>query len=155
MPSSMFVRVIELIRSTIGSDWTDFVIRIPDLDKLHIEAEYYLLGLYTVVRLTICSTFTNPEHLGTAYRTYTLGCWFAVFHSNTLRILHFPFCSALHTIRLHSAILLFIMIFPKYTICNIMSIGLVLFYIDILLSLLPLEATATPKKIDFQNTTIL
>ena len=44
---------------------------------------------------------TDSEHFGAAYRAHTLGCWFAILHGYTLRILHLPLSAALYTISLH------------------------------------------------------
>ena len=51
--------------------------------------------------IRVALALTNSEHLGATYRTCTLICWFAVFHSYGLGILHFPFCTALYTICFH------------------------------------------------------
>ena len=59
--------------------------------------------LFLVLRLAIPAlALPYPEHLGPACRTYALGCWFAILHSDALGILHFLFGTTFHTICLHS-----------------------------------------------------
>jgi hypothetical protein len=41
------------------------------------------------------------EHLSAASRAHSLGRWLAIFHGNSLGILHFLLGAAFHTIRLH------------------------------------------------------
>ena len=52
-------------------------------------------------------TLSYPEHLGPTYRAYTLSRWPTILHDYALGILHFPFDSALHTVRLHLSTSLF------------------------------------------------
>ena len=47
-------------------------------------------------------TLPYSEHLGATYRANALRCRFFVFHGYRPGILHLPFSTAFHTIRLHN-----------------------------------------------------
>jgi hypothetical protein len=64
------------------------------------------------IQLTYCwprTSFLRSYRFGTsltANRASPLSCWPSILHSNDFGILHFPFCTAFHTISLHRDFLL-------------------------------------------------
>ena len=53
------------------------------------------------------STLSYSEHLRATHGTHALSRWFPILHGYGLSVLHFPFGTTLHTIRLHLVYLLF------------------------------------------------
>jgi hypothetical protein len=70
-----------------------------------LQFENKKLGMWkypaSVISLVMYLALADFEHLGTAARANTLCGWLTIFHSDNLRIAHFPFGATFHTVCLH------------------------------------------------------
>ena len=66
---------------------------------IHLQNTHFL-PVILALRVSAL-TLADPKHLGPTSGTHPLGRWLSILHGYRLSVLHFPFGTAFHTVRLH------------------------------------------------------